>query len=171
MFELEIDAKTSYGLKPEDYQVLAEQTEGYSGADISIVSRCAVAESFKETAFATHFRKVCIEGGARWVPCSPGDPGAEEKTWADIRPEVFLEVASLKMSHFSEAIAAIQPSTSEVTTRKFEEWTSNFGDFLSFARQGCVRERETEMFVRVQWGMKSPVCVGGLGSKYKEVCG
>ncbi len=41
MFELEIDAKTSYGLKPEDYQVLAEQTEGYSGADISIVSRCA----------------------------------------------------------------------------------------------------------------------------------
>ncbi len=44
---------------------------------------------------------------------------------------MFLEVASLKMSHFSEAIAAIQPSTSEVTTRKFEEGTSNFGDFLS----------------------------------------
>lgn len=116
--------------------MLAEQTEGYSGADISIVSRCALAESFKGIASATHFRKVCVEGGARWVPCSPGDPGAEDMTWSDIGPEMLLEAASLKMSHFSEAITAIQPSTTELATRKFEEWTSNFDDYLSFARKG-----------------------------------
>lgn len=39
IFELGIDAKTPYALKPEDYNALAEKTEGYPGADISMRAR------------------------------------------------------------------------------------------------------------------------------------
>lgn len=72
---------------------------------------------------------ICIEGSAKWAPCSPGGPGAEKMTWSECWPKVFLEPASLKVIHFSKAIEAIQPRISELAIRKFEDWTSKFSDF------------------------------------------
>lgn len=57
MFRLHL-GNTPHSLSNEDIQELARKTEGYSGADISIIVRDALMQPVRKVQSATHFKKV-----------------------------------------------------------------------------------------------------------------
>ncbi|KAJ7159470.1 P-loop containing nucleoside triphosphate hydrolase protein [Mycena filopes] len=85
MFELHVGS-TPCELTPKDYHSLAEQTEGYSGADIAIVVQDALMQPIRRFIPATHFKPVQSpdSDAVKWLACSPGADGAVEKSWADL---------------------------------------------------------------------------------------
>lgn len=98
MFELNIGS-TPNSLTPKDLRQLAAQTEGYSGADIAVLVREALMQPVRRVMNATHFKPVVVtldDGTAqqRFTPCSPGDPEAQEMTWADIQSTELQEVGA-----------------------------------------------------------------------------
>jgi vacuolar protein-sorting-associated protein 4 len=57
MFKLHLGS-TQNSLKEVDFQELGRKTEGYSGADISIIVRDALMQPVRKVQSATHFKKV-----------------------------------------------------------------------------------------------------------------
>uniref|UniRef100_A0A671P081 Uncharacterized protein n=1 Tax=Sinocyclocheilus anshuiensis TaxID=1608454 RepID=A0A671P081_9TELE len=79
---------TPNSLNEADFITLGKKTDGYSGADISIVVRDALMQPIRKVQCATHFKKV---RGKAWnnpdvvvddllTPCSPNDPGTIQMT-------------------------------------------------------------------------------------------
>ena len=59
MFELRIGT-TPHELSHRDFIDLARRTDGYSGADIGIVTRDAIMQPLRKVQGATHFRQVSL---------------------------------------------------------------------------------------------------------------
>lgn len=57
MFKLHLGS-TPNELTEADFMTLGRKTEGYSGADISIVVRDALMQPVRRVQSATHFKKV-----------------------------------------------------------------------------------------------------------------
>lgn len=57
MFKLHLGS-TPNDLKEADFVTLGKKTEGYSGADISIIVRDALMQPVRKVQSATHFKKV-----------------------------------------------------------------------------------------------------------------
>lgn len=57
MFKLHLGA-TQNSLTEADFRDLGKKTEGYSGADISIIVRDALMQPVRKVQSATHFKKV-----------------------------------------------------------------------------------------------------------------
>lgn len=75
MFKLHL-GNTPHCLTEADIQQLARKTEGYSGADISIIVRDALMQPVRKVQSATHFKKVREgaaprPGGSWWAPWAP----------------------------------------------------------------------------------------------------
>jgi len=51
---------TPNSLTEDDIKVLAKRTEGFSGADISVLVRDALMQPVRKVQNATHFKKVCL---------------------------------------------------------------------------------------------------------------
>lgn len=65
---------TPHSLSDTNIQELARKTDGYSGADISIIVRDALMQPVRKVQSATHFKKVSagVRGGVAAVaPASP----------------------------------------------------------------------------------------------------
>ncbi|KAG7281538.1 hypothetical protein CRUP_007572 [Coryphaenoides rupestris] len=98
MYRLHL-GNTPHSLTEQDLRQLASKTDGYSGADISIIVRDALMQPVRKVQSATHFKKV--HGPSRsnsqlmvddlLTPCSPGDPAAIELTWMDVPSDKLLE--------------------------------------------------------------------------------
>ncbi len=98
MFKLNL-GNTPHSIREEDFRELAMQSEGYSGADISIVVRDALMRPVRRIQTATHFKHV--SGPSRkdpnvivndlLTPCSPGDRDAIEMNWIDVPTDKLLE--------------------------------------------------------------------------------
>ena len=97
MFKLNLGSEP-HNLTEEDFKVLAQKSEGYSGADVALVVREAVYKPIRKIQSATHFKKV--SGPSRkdpnriehdlLTPCSPGDPGAIEMKMMDVPSDKLL---------------------------------------------------------------------------------
>lgn len=57
MFKLHLGS-TPNSLKDEDFVMLGKKTEGYSGADISIIVRDGLMQPVRRVQSATHFKRV-----------------------------------------------------------------------------------------------------------------
>lgn len=57
MFKLHL-GNTPHSITEEEFRELGKKTDGYSGADISIVVRDALMQPVRKVQTATHFRKV-----------------------------------------------------------------------------------------------------------------
>lgn len=57
MFKLHLGS-TPNSLKEDDFAMLGKNTEGYSGADISIIVRDGLMQPVRRVQSATHFKKV-----------------------------------------------------------------------------------------------------------------
>jgi vacuolar protein-sorting-associated protein 4 len=142
MFELHV-GNTTCDLTQKDYRELAEQTEGYavskpllllcltfhsySGSDIAIIVRDALMQPVRKVMSATHFKTVPSEGGnVKWTPCSPGDPAAVERTWAEVEGEELHE-PPLRMADFVKSLSSVRPTVTQSDIKKHDAWTQESG--------------------------------------------
>lgn len=133
MFKLHLGT-TPNNLSEEDFRTLGKKTDGYSGADISIVVRDALMQPVRKVQTATHFRKV--RGPSRadpdvivddlLSPCSPGSPGAVEMNWMDVPSDKLLEPV-VSLNDMFASIATSKPTVNDDDLRKLKQFTTDFG--------------------------------------------
>ncbi|KAK2031639.1 ATPase [Colletotrichum zoysiae] len=125
MFKLAV-GDTETNLQQDDYRVLAELSEGFSGSDISNVVQQALMGPVRKIIQATHFKPVMHEGVKKLTPCSPGDPDAKEMTYHDVDSEALM-APTLELKDFKQALRDSHPTVSEDDAAKQIEWTNEFG--------------------------------------------
>lgn len=99
MFKLHL-GNTRHTLTEEDFKKLAMSTEGYSGADISIIVRDSLMQPVRQVQTATHFKRVSgpspkdasVIVNDLLTPCSPGDSGALEMSWMEVEGDKLYEL-------------------------------------------------------------------------------
>ncbi|KAJ8396832.1 hypothetical protein AAFF_G00014310 [Aldrovandia affinis] len=133
MFKLHLGA-TPNSLNDCDFVALGQKTEGYSGADISIIVRDALMQPVRMVQSATHFKRV--RGSVwnspgllvddLWTPCSPGDPNAVEMTWMDIQ-DAKLQEPVVSMSDMLKSLSNTKPTVNDQDLMKLKEFTEDFG--------------------------------------------
>lgn len=122
---------TPHQCSESDFSSIAERTDGFSGADISILVRDAIYEPVRRCRRAKTFKRVSKTGSDGvvrefWTPCSPGMPGAVEMSLMDVKSEELLEPDVLP-SDFEAAIEKCRPSVSPDDLKQHEVFTANFG--------------------------------------------
>ena len=133
LFELNI-GNILGNIKPEDLSELAKKTEGYSGADISIVVREALMMPIREVQTATHYKKV---RGPKptdptqvvddlYTPCHQGDTGAIEMTWMEVPWDKLFE-PPISFSDFQNSLNNTRPTVNESDLKQFVKFTEDFG--------------------------------------------
>ncbi|OLP76894.1 Vacuolar protein sorting-associated protein 4 [Symbiodinium microadriaticum] len=121
---------TPHSCTPEAIRGIAAQTDGYSGADISILTRDALFEPVRKCQRARAFKRVeRVTGDGKrsfWTPCSPGEPGAVPMTLMEV-PASELLSPDVEASDFEVALEKVRPSVSPGDLKSHEEFTSMFG--------------------------------------------
>ncbi|KAL6107526.1 uncharacterized protein ACO6RY_18279 [Pungitius sinensis] len=133
MFKLHLGS-TPNSLVEADFVTLGQKTEGYSGADISVIVRDALMQPVRLVQCSTHFKKV---RGSSWnkpdvvvedllTPCSPGDPAAIAMTWMDVPGEKLLEPV-VSMPDMLRSLTSTKPTVNEQDLDKLKKFTEDFG--------------------------------------------
>jgi len=133
MFKLHV-GNTACHLTDADFKTLAQQTEGFSGADIGIVVRDALMQPVRKVQSATHFRKARGPSPNNkdlivddlWTPCSPGAPGAVEMSWLEVPGDKLLE-PMVTMSDMLASLANCKPTVNDDDLLKLRKFTEDFG--------------------------------------------
>ncbi|KAM9790465.1 vacuolar protein sorting-associated protein 4B isoform 2-T2 [Syngnathus typhle] len=133
MFKLNLGS-TPNSLTDSDFVTLGKKTDGYSGADISVIVRDALMQPVRKVQAATHFKRV--NGPSRsdpliiehdlLTPCSPGDPNAIEMTWIDVPGEKLLEPV-VCMSDMLRSLTSTKPTVNDQDLGKLKKFTEDFG--------------------------------------------
>uniref|UniRef100_A0A3P9KK62 vesicle-fusing ATPase n=1 Tax=Oryzias latipes TaxID=8090 RepID=A0A3P9KK62_ORYLA len=133
MFKLHLGS-TPNNLTEADFVTLGRKTDGYSGADISVIVRDALMQPVRRVQSATHFKKV---QGSTWnnpgvvvddllTPCSPGDPGAMEMAWMEVPGDRLLEPI-VCMADMLRSVGSTKPTVNEQDLEKLKKFTEDFG--------------------------------------------
>jgi len=122
---------TPNNIDQDDLAAVAERAEGYSGADIAILTRDALFEPVRRCHRALTFRQISRTGPdgkvvTGWTPCSPAAPGAVEKTLMEVKPEELL-TPDVLIGDFEAALLRCRPSVCTDDLAQYDEWTKNFG--------------------------------------------
>ncbi|KAF3908474.1 Spastin [Orbilia brochopaga] len=139
MFQIAVGS-TPCDLAPQDYRHLGKMSEGYSGSDISIAVNDALMQPIRKIQMATHYKWIDVAvsetdeqtGEKKLVqkkkltPCSPGDKGAQEMTWVDVKSEDLAE-PPLVLKDFVKAVQSSRPTVSQDDVKKSNDWTAEFG--------------------------------------------
>lgn len=133
IFKIHI-GNTPHSLSENDFRTLGDESEGFSGADVSIVVRDALMEPVRKVQSATHFKRVrgeCPMNKGQIVndlltPCSPGDPGAIEMNWVDVPGEKLLEPI-ISMVDMTRSLRNSKPTVNDEDLNKLRKFTEDFG--------------------------------------------
>ncbi|XP_069586752.1 vacuolar protein sorting-associated protein 4B [Ranitomeya imitator] len=133
MFKLHLGT-TPHSLTDADFRDLGKRTNGYSGADISIIVRDALMQPVRKVQSATHFKKVQGKSpldpnvicNDLLTPCSPGDPNAIEMTWVDVPGNKLLE-SVVSMPDMLRSQANTKPTVNDQDLEKLKKFTEDFG--------------------------------------------
>ncbi|XP_071035728.1 vacuolar protein sorting-associated protein 4 [Parasteatoda tepidariorum] len=121
-------------LNEGDFKTLGKETEGFSGADISVLVRDALLQPVRKVQTATHFRKV--RGYSRTDPtvevddllevCSPGARGAIEMSWVEV-PGDKLKEPKITMEDMKKSLLQAKPTVNEADLIKLKQFMDDFG--------------------------------------------
>lgn len=133
MFKMNLGS-TPHMLTDADFRELGRRTDGYSGADISIVVRDALMQPVRKVQTATHF--IRCSGPSRedpdkivhdlLAPCSPGTRGAVEMTWMEVPGEKLLE-PKVDMSDVLKSLSTQKPTVNAEDMKKLDQFRNDFG--------------------------------------------
>lgn len=133
MFKQSI-GETPHSLTEDDFKKLTMRSEGYSGADITIVVRDALMQPVRKVQSATHFKKM--RGASRdnpdvmvddlLTPCSPGDPAAIEMNWTQVPGDKLLEPVITGADVF-RSLDKTKPTVNEDDLINLQKFTLDFG--------------------------------------------
>ncbi|KAH6931238.1 hypothetical protein HPB50_023014 [Hyalomma asiaticum] len=133
MFKLHI-GNTPHTMSEDDFKQLAKRSDGFSGADISVLVRDALMQPVRKVQTATHFKRV--QGPSRsdpnvivddlLTPCSPGSPGAIEMSWMDVPGEKLLEPV-VTMSDMLLSLSTAKPTVNDADLGKLRKFMDDFG--------------------------------------------
>lgn len=133
MFKLNI-GDTSTNLTDQDYNLLGESTDGYSGADIALVVRDALMMPVRKVQSATHFKRV--RGPSPndpqkivddlLTPCSPGDPGAREMSWDNVPSDKLCE-PPVTMADLMKSLSTQKKTVNDDDMAKLKKFSDDFG--------------------------------------------
>jgi vacuolar protein-sorting-associated protein 4 len=123
-----------HSLSAADCRIIGEQTNGYSGSDLSILVRDAMMQPVRAIQTATHFKKVrgpdCKdeESSAKdfLTPCSPGDVDAMEMDWSQVDPDKLIDPV-VTLSDFQRSLKSSKSSVATTDLQLYIEWTTQFG--------------------------------------------
>lgn len=120
-------------LRPEDYKYLGQITDRYSGADIATVVRDALMQPVRKVQSATHFKRVealdrddPTKQKKYLTPCSPGDRGAIEMRWTEVKGDELLE-PELGLQDFLKSLQTTRPTVSDKDISEHVKFTTEFG--------------------------------------------
>jgi vacuolar protein-sorting-associated protein 4 len=125
MFKLHL-GKTAHDLTQEDFQELADMSEGYSGSDLKIVVRDAIMQPLRVATQATHFKEVTLDGETKVTPCSPSDAEGKEMNIMDV-PNNQLHLSAVSRTHLEQALQSSKPSVGPENLGKHEKFTNERG--------------------------------------------
>ena len=123
MFKLNL-GDTYNDLTDEQYEILGNLTEGYSGSDIYNLTQDAIYGPLRKCQRATHFKKLDAN---HIVPCSPSDPGAFKMKINDIPNPESLVAPVVTFEDFVLSLQRIKPTVSPDDLKKQEQFTEEFG--------------------------------------------
>ncbi|CAL1268151.1 unnamed protein product [Larinioides sclopetarius] len=133
IFKLSI-GDTPNDLKEEDFKTLAAKTEGFSGADISVLVQDALMQPVRKVQTATHFKRV--SGPSRdcpdknvddlLMPCFPNDPGAMEMSWVDVPGDKLLE-PKFNMNDMESSLQKAKPTVNNDDLIQLQKFMNDFG--------------------------------------------
>ncbi|XGW23460.1 hypothetical protein V3C99_005582 [Haemonchus contortus] len=133
MFRLDV-GRNNNNLTDNDYKLLAERTEGYSGYDINILVKDALMQPIRRVQSATHFKYVSGPSPSDpkvivhdlLAPCSPGDRGAMPMSWLDVPGDKLAEPI-LTMHDMMRSLATVKPTVNAADLTKLEQFKNDFG--------------------------------------------
>jgi len=133
MFKLHM-GNTPASVTEDEYRDLGDRTEGYSGADISIVVRDALMQPVRKVQTATHFCTVSgpdkkdpnVMRHDLLTPCSPGTPGAREMTWMEVDGEKLMEPV-VTYKDMLKSVSTQKPTVNADDLVKLDQFREDFG--------------------------------------------
>lgn len=112
-------------LKDEDYSNIAKETDGYSGADLSIVVRDAMMQPVRRAMQSKYFKET--EEGTI-IPCTADTPGAKRMTIFDIKNPSKLKIDDTSLQDFKNALSKVKPSVSLKDIEEHIRFTKQYGE-------------------------------------------
>ncbi|KAH9424346.1 vacuolar protein sorting 4 [Dermatophagoides pteronyssinus] len=125
---------TPNSLTDQDLRTLADRTERFSGADISVLVRDALMQPVRKVQSATHFKR-CRGPNPRnpkeivndlLTPCLPEESGAIKMSWTEVPGDKLLEPV-VSMSDMLKSLANAKPTVNEADLEKLQEFMQDFG--------------------------------------------
>ncbi|KAL4512310.1 hypothetical protein ABPG72_005312 [Tetrahymena utriculariae] len=112
-------------LQEEDFDRLSQQTEGFSGADMSIFVRDAVLEPVRKLQVATKFKKL---PGDKYMPVDDNATGSDivSLNYLSLNQQQ-LELPQISAKDFAVAVKKVKPSVGQEQLKDYEKWTTEFG--------------------------------------------
>lgn len=118
--------KESHTLQENDFAVMAQRTEYFSGSDLGALIKNACYEPLRRFQNATHFKQTSIGGKQGWLACGPSEPGAQAMNPATLKGDQILK-GEVDMDAFNKALNNTKPTVGPGELVKFDEWTKQFG--------------------------------------------
>ncbi len=112
-------------LTDEQFKILGDLTDGYSGSDIYNLTQDAIYGPLRKCQRATHFKY--LDAQQHLVPCSPSDQGAMEMKINDIPHPEKLVAPVVTFEDFILSLQKMKPTVSKEDLKRQDEFTKEFG--------------------------------------------
>lgn len=114
MFKIHI-GNTPNQLTDNDFNIMGQKTQGFSGSDISAAVQDALMEPVRTMQTATHFKRIPNPENPNdyiLLPCSPADPNGKKMSLMNIpeNEQDKVRAEPLKLTHFIRVLSHVKPS-------------------------------------------------------------